>query len=67
MKNLNIKKDTLVFNKSRRRSFVYFGAVSLLVFSSVLPTKTKKDMFELEDEFVFVNGWVLKKEDIYDL
>ena len=67
MKNLDleIKKDTSAVNKSRRKSFLYFGTIALLGFSSILPGKIKKNM--LEDEFIFVNGWVLKKKNIYDL
>ncbi len=67
MKNFNakMKKDTSAVNKSRRKSLVYFGTVALLGFSSILPGKIKKNM--LEDEFIFVNGWILKKEDMYDL
>lgn len=72
MKDINVKmkKDTSAVNKSRRKSFLYLGTVALLGFSSILPSRIEENMLGkknmLRDKFIFVNGWVLKKEDIYD-
>ncbi len=52
-------------NSSRRKFFSYFGRMALLFtmpFSLFSSSKIKN-----EEEYIFINGWLLKKEDLNDI
>ena len=52
-------------NCSRRKFLSYFGRMALLFtmpFSLFSSNKLKN-----EEEYIFINGWLLKKEDLNDI
>ncbi len=67
MKKLNnrVSEEEFVLNKSRRKFFLFLGTATLLSFSSIFFASSKKNL--LEEEFILIDGWVLKKADFYDL
>lgn len=67
MKKLNnrISEEGFVLNKSRRKFFSFLGTATLLSFSFIFLASSKKNL--IEEEFILIDGWFLKKTDFYDL
>lgn len=52
-------------NRSRRKFLSYLGVITLLISMPINLFASKK--IKREDEYILVNGWLLKKEDLNDL
>jgi MFS-type transporter involved in bile tolerance (Atg22 family) len=63
-KILNLNKNR---KKDSRRDFLKIASTFFCVVSIPMFTEAKKVYSIQEDEFVIVDGWVLKKEDLHDL
>ena len=63
-KILNLNKKN---NKGSRRDFLKITSTFFCVLSIPMFTEAKKAYSIQEDEFVIIDGWVLKRKDIYDL
>jgi len=63
-KILNLNKKN---NKGSRRDFLKIASTFFCVVSIPMFTEAKKAYPIQEDEFVIIDGWVLKRKDIYDL
>lgn len=58
-------KDRVKYSRSRRDFLFIISSVSLLfTFPSELFSLEKK---EDEEEYIMINGWFLKKTDLYDI
>lgn len=52
-------------NRSRREFLSYLGIVSLFFSMPIAFFASKK--IKSEEEYIFINGWLLKKKDLNDL
>jgi len=52
-------------NRSRREFLSYLGTLSIVF--SMLVTLFASNKIKNEEEYIFVNGWLLKKKDLSDL
>ena len=62
------KKDVSQVDKKRtRRQFLILLGMFSLTLTTSLPFSKKPRVLIDNEKFFLVDGWVLKKEDIYDL
>ena len=67
IKKLLISSSDQISEKgSRRQFFGFLGMLSLIAIPSFFQSQQSKESISNED-FFLLDGWVLKKEDIYDL
>lgn len=52
-------------NRSRREFLSYLGIITLLF--SMPITLFASNKIKSEEEYIFINGWLLKKKDLNDL
>ena len=52
-------------NRSRREFLSYLGLITLVLTTPIILFPSNK--IKNDEEYIFINGWLLKKEDLNDI